>query len=71
MRSVEQTPKHQLADLLLGGDGSLERFVTSRRRAGRSWRLIIRDLYDATGGRVDLTYETLRTWFPDEVEKAS
>lgn len=61
-----RTPKHQLADLLLGGDGALEQFVGERRANEVSWRLIIRELYEATDGRVDLTYETLRTWFPNE-----
>lgn len=52
----------RLADTLL--DGQLEEFVRSRRAKGRSWRLISRDLYEATG--VDVSYETLRVWFPEE-----
>ena len=62
MLATTQTPTHRLADLLLGDDGPLETFVRSRRP--RSWRLIARDLYEATN--LDLTYETLRSWFPDE-----
>jgi hypothetical protein len=62
MRSV-QTPNHRLADILLGDDGPLENFVRTRRATGRAWRLIARDLYEATD--LDLTYETLRSWFPD------
>lgn len=42
----------------------LETFVRSRRRAGLPWRRITRDLYDVT--RVDVSYETLRGWFPDD-----
>lgn len=51
----------RLADTLL--EGQLEQFVRSRRAQGRSWRLISRDLYEAT--QVDVSYETLRTWFPE------
>lgn len=61
-----RTPSHKLADLLLGDEGPLEDFVRGRRAMGRSWRLIERDLLKATDGEADLTFETLRTWFPDE-----
>lgn len=67
MRSVptdQQTTHHRLADLLLGDEGPLETFVRSRRPK-RAWRLIARDLYEVTEKQVDLTYETLRSWFPD------
>lgn len=57
-----ETPTQQLADVLLGG--GLEEFVRSRR-PGRSWRLIARDLWEATNHRVDVTYETVRGWYPD------
>lgn len=69
MRSVPpvQTPHRRLADILLGDNGPLETFVRSRR-PDRAWRLISRDLYEATDKQVDLTYETLRSWFPDEAE---
>lgn len=63
------TDRQRLATILLGDDGPLERFVRERRAAGRSWRLIARDLYDAT--EVDVTFETLRAWFPDQVKAAS
>jgi hypothetical protein len=43
----------------------LDGFVLTRREQGRAWRLIARDLYDATDGKVDVTYETLRSWYPD------
>ena len=57
------TATRKLADVLLGGE--LENFVRSRRADARAWRLIERDLYEATSGQVDVTFETLRTWFPD------
>lgn len=64
MASPAHTPNRRLADMLLGDDGPLESFVRSRRAENRAWRLIARDLYEATD--LDLTYETLRSWFPDE-----
>jgi hypothetical protein len=66
--AAAKTPTHRLADLLLGGAGHLEQFVRVRRAEGRSWRLIARDIYEATDSQIDLTYETLRSWFPDELE---
>lgn len=65
MPSATQTPQHRLADLLLGDAGPLEDFVRSRRAQGMAWRRIERDLLDATNREIDLTYETLRSWFPD------
>jgi hypothetical protein len=50
----------RLATILLGQD--VNEFIDSRREAGRPWRYIARDLYDATNGQIDVTYETLRNW---------
>lgn len=58
------TPTRRLADLLL--PGGLDAFVLTRRAEGRPWRLISRDLWEATDGDLDVTYETLRSWFPDD-----
>lgn len=63
MAPIAPTATHRLADSLLGDDGPLEDFVRIRRVDGRSWRLIARDLYERT--EIDVTYETLRSWFPD------
>lgn len=63
------SPTRRLAELTLGSD--LEEFVRSRRADKRPWRFIARDLYDATDGQVDVTYETLRSWFPDTPAVAS
>lgn len=77
MQSTTQTPSRRLADLLLGEDGPLEQFVRARRvkpaddKPQRSWRLIARDLLEATGGQVDLTGESLRSWFPDEQDQGA
>lgn len=57
------TTAHRLADQLLGERGPLSSFVTLRRAQGRSWRLIARDLHTET--QIDVTFETLRSWFPD------
>lgn len=74
MQAPSQTPTHRLADLLLGDAGPLERFVRERRDSStpkRSWRLVARDLLEATNHGVDLTGETLRGWFADDLKKAS
>lgn len=68
---------HRLADILLADNGPLEEFVRSRRdrKPKRAWRLIERDLLDATDRQIDISFETLRSWFPDppaeHAEKAS
>lgn len=59
---MQPTPLHRLADELLGDDGPLTDFVAARRATDRSWRLIARDLFDSTDGKVDVTAESLRTW---------
>jgi hypothetical protein len=51
---------------LLAEHGPLETFVRSRREAGTAWRIVARELYEQTDKQIDLTYETLRSWFPDE-----
>jgi hypothetical protein len=63
-----RTPTHHLADLLLGGDGELERFVRSRRADGKSWRIVERELYEEHD--LDITHVSLRTWFPDKPSEA-
>lgn len=54
------TATQRLANHLLGRD--VRDFISERRAEGRAWRYIARDLYDATDGQVDVTYETLRQW---------
>lgn len=70
MSTPTPTPTHRLADLILGGPGALEGFVRERRATGMAWRLVAREVYEATDQQIDLTYETLRTWFPDEPAQA-
>lgn len=59
------TPTQRLADMLLAPD-SIEAFVRTRRAEGMAWRRIAQRLYEATGGEIDVTFETLRIWYPDE-----
>lgn len=61
------TAIQQLADHLL--DGQLEAFVRDRRAKGESWRRISLDLRDAV--KVDVTHETLRSWYPDSTDAAT
>lgn len=56
----------RLAGILLGG--SLEEFVRSRRPE-RGWRLIHEDLLEATDGEINVSHETLRSWYPDAVDR--
>lgn len=63
-QSTTETPTQRLATMILGRD--LGTFVAERRANRRAWRYIARDLYEATGGEIDVTYETLRSWYPDE-----
>lgn len=58
---TQQTPPRQrLADLLL--DQPVVQFIAERREAGDSYRSIALALRDATGGEVDVTDVTVRTW---------
>ncbi len=60
----QRTPTQRLADVLL--EKSLDDFVAERRAEGRAWRLIARDLWQSTNGEIDVTYETLRSWYGGE-----
>lgn len=56
------TPTRTLADHLLP-DGGVAKFIADRRPA--SWRRIALDLRDTTGGKIDVTPETVRKWSSD------
>lgn len=58
-----KSPTQRLAGMLLGQP--VDRWISGRRLAGRSWRLIARDLYEQTNGQVDVSHETLRLWCKD------
>lgn len=60
----------QLVDLALRDHpGGIEAFVRSRRDKGQPWRRIEEDLRNKHG--VEVSYETLRSWFPELQKKAS
>jgi hypothetical protein len=56
------TPRQELATLILGR--SLDDYVRAYRDDRVSWRVIARNLQQDTGGKVDVTDETLRKWYP-------
>jgi hypothetical protein len=53
-----------LADHLL--PEGLDRFVIRARVEGRSWRWVAEELNRRTDGVVDISYETVRDWFPED-----
>ena len=57
---MTETPTMKLASILLGQD--VREWISQRRTDGRSWRLISRDLYEATNRQVDVTHESVRSW---------
>ena len=75
MPHTTATATRRLAEMVLAqhGEGSLDEFVRTRRAQDppRPWRLIARDLYELTNREVDLAFETLRGWFPDEQKQKS
>lgn len=62
MRISAPSPRRQLAELK---HPNLAEYVRAKRAAGESWRRIERAVYRHTNGDVDVTFETLRAWFPD------
>lgn len=53
-----QTPTQRLASHLLGFP--VTDWIAARREAGRTWRVIARELHEQTG--IDITPETARLW---------
>lgn len=62
------TPTRRLATELLGQD--VDQFVAARRPE-RAWRLVARDLYEATHGAIDVTPQTLINWYGEPQQVAS
>lgn len=58
------TPTQKLAGFLLGKP--VKEYLLERRAAGRSWRLVARDLYEATNGQIDITYQAAKNWAADK-----
>lgn len=61
---MTETPTMKLASILLGQD--VREWIGHRRTDGRSWRLISRDLYEATNRQVDVTHESVRSWVTED-----
>jgi len=60
----ELTPNQKLAGMILGRP--VKDYIRDRRAAGRSWRLVARDLYEATNGQIDITYQAAKNWAADK-----
>ena len=63
----EPTPLYRLLDALL--PGGIDAYVAAKRAEGESWRRIERAIWADVN--VDVTYQTLRNWYPEMVEVAS
>lgn len=57
---MEPTPLQRLAANSINAD--LNEWIDERRRAGKSYRLIARELATVTDGIVDVSDETIRLW---------
>lgn len=64
-----QSPTYRLAEVLLGEP--LDRWVRTHREAGNSWRMIAMELWRATDHEVVVSFETLRSWFPEDENGAA
>lgn len=43
----------------------VDQWITAHRRSGtRTWRQLVRDLREISGGTVDVTIQTLQNWAP-------
>ena len=58
------TPNQKLAGMILGKP--VKDFIRERRALGRSWRLVARDLYEATNGQIDITHQAAQNWAADK-----
>jgi hypothetical protein len=54
------SPTQRLATVLLGRP--VREWIAEQRELGWSWRKIADDLYIATDGLVDVSYEAIRQW---------
>lgn len=54
------SPVYTLTKHLLGEEPRV--WIERKRTQGRSWRLLARDLWNATDQQVDVTTQTLQNW---------
>lgn len=61
------TQRRRLAEHALERHGkpSLDQFVSELRASGCSWATVVKEIYRATEGEMDLAEHTLRSWFLD------
>ena len=64
-----ENPTQQLAAIILGRP--LAQYVATKRGQGLGWRRLAATLRDDTAGRVHVSHETLRSWFPDAERKVA
>lgn len=53
---------YQLAVALFDG---LDKAIEDYRSERRSWESIAREIWKQTDGRIDVTGQTVRNWYPD------
>lgn len=66
----DTSAKQRLAEVLL--DRSMTEYIAEKRNSTPKWpwRLIAQQLAADTGGQVEVTHETLRQWYGDELASA-
>lgn len=67
--ATKQPALLDLADVLLG-ESTVQR-ISTRRAGGQTFRQIVRDICAETGGRVDITEQTARTWLREYASAAA
>lgn len=66
---MNASPVFTLTKHLLGQDP--REWIASKREQGRSWRLVARDLWNATDHEVDVTTQTLQNWMRQNGDEAA
>jgi len=59
-KEQQVSPLRQWANEILGGD--VVEWAQGRLEEGVSMRLVVRELREMTGGRIDITEQGLRRW---------
>lgn len=55
-----ETANQRLASVILGRP--VMDWIAEQRSSGHSWLTVATNLYDATDGEVDVSYEAVRLW---------
>jgi hypothetical protein len=66
---ASENPVQQLAAIILGRP--LAQYVATKRSQGMGWRRLADALRTDTAGRISVSHETLRSWFPDAERKVA